>query len=142
MNAFYEEKRLQSLYLSFIMGNIFLKNIQVYSYHGCMDEEKKIGSDYLVNLKIKTDLSLSSKTDKLKHTVDYVSLHKIVKEEMKISAKLLENVTDRIVERILKEHPCVIKASVKVAKKNPPVGGCVDEVAVKSNRKRTGLDLD
>ena len=38
------------------MGKIYLKNIRLYAYHGCMDEEKKIGSDYLVNMKVGADL--------------------------------------------------------------------------------------
>jgi dihydroneopterin aldolase len=35
------------------MGTIKLKNIQTYSYHGCLIEEGKIGSDYSVDLEIK-----------------------------------------------------------------------------------------
>jgi dihydroneopterin aldolase len=125
-----------------IMGEIYLRNIRLYSYHGCMDEEKKIGSDYLVNLKVKTDLSASSKSDNLADTVDYVNLHSIVKEEMDQQSKLLETVADRIINRVLKEHPDVIKASVKVAKKNPPIGGNVEEVAVKRELRRTSLNLN
>ncbi|MEO2099514.1 MAG: dihydroneopterin aldolase, partial [Flavobacteriaceae bacterium] len=107
------------------MGKIYLKNIRLYAYHGCMDEEEKIGSDYVVNIVVNTDLSLSSQTDALKDTVDYVALHTIVKEEMEIRAKLLEHVAQRIIKRILSQFSSVSKASVKVAKKNPPVGGNV-----------------
>ena len=123
-----------------IMGKIYLKKIRLYSYHGCMDEEEKIGSDYVVNLKVKTDLSTSSKSDILADTVDYVSLHSIVKQEMAQRSKLLETVADRIINRVIKEHPAVVKVSVKVAKKNPPIGGNVEEVAVKRELKRTSLD--
>ena len=57
-------------------------------------------------------------------------------------AKLLETVASRIIKRIFKENPVVVKASVKVAKKNPPIGGNVEEVAVKRELKRTSLDLN
>jgi dihydroneopterin aldolase len=124
------------------MGKIYLKNIRLYAYHGCMDEEKKIGSDYVVNIVVDTDINLSSKTDSLKDTVDYVALHTIVKTEMKQRAKLLEHVADRIIKRILMEFPEVNKAKVKVAKKNPPIGGNVEEVAVKREMKRSALSLD
>lgn len=137
-----KEKKKTVFIFVCIMGKIYLRNIRLYSYHGCMDEEKKIGSDYLVNLKVKTDLSASSKSDNLADTVDYVNLHSIVKEEMDQRAKLLETVADRIINRVLKEHPDVIKASVKVAKKNPPIGGNVEEVAVKRELKRTSLNLN
>lgn len=137
-----KEKKKTVFIFVHIMGKIYLKNIRLYSYHGCMDEEKKIGSDYVVNLKVETDLSASSKSDNLADTVDYVNLYSIVKEEMGQRAKLLETVADRIINRVLKEHPDVIKASVKVAKKNPPIGGNVEEVAVKRELRRTSLNLN
>ena len=61
------------------MGFIKLKNIRTFSYHGCLPEESKIGSDYRVDLKIKTDLQQSSQSDDLNDTVDYVQLNRIVK---------------------------------------------------------------
>ena len=64
------------------MGVIKLKNIRTFSYHGCMIEEGKIGSDY---------------------TVDYVHLNKIVTEEMAIRSHLLEHVAKRINIRVLAE---------------------------------------
>lgn len=124
------------------MGKIFLKNIRLYAYHGCMDEEEKIGSDYIVNLTVAADLERSSKSDRLLDTVDYVALHSIVKEEMKIRSKLLEHVAERILLRVMKQHASVKKATVMVSKRNPPIGGNVEEVAVKRVLKRSALDLD
>ena len=123
------------------MGRIYLKNIRLYAFHGCMDEEEKIGSDYVVNLVIDADLNLSSQSDNLKDTVDYVSLHGIVKEEMSIRSKLLEKVADRILKRILKDHREVVLVKVKVAKINPPIGGNVDEVAVERELDRSSINF-
>ena len=123
------------------MGRIYLKNIRLYAFHGCMDEEEKIGSDYVVNLAIDADLNISSHSDDLRDTVDYVSLHAIVKEEMSIRSKLLEKVADRILKRILKDHLSVILVKVKVAKINPPIGGNVDEVAVERELNRSSIDF-
>ena len=123
------------------MGRIYLKNIRLYAFHGCMDEEEKIGSDYVVNLAIDADLNVSSQSDNLKDTVDYVSLHAIVKEEMSIRSKLLEKVADRILKRILKDHRQVILVKVKVAKINPPIGGNVDEVAIERELDRSSIDF-
>ena len=118
------------------MGKIFLNSIRLYAFHGCMDEESRIGSDYIIELEVDTNLSLSSKSDDLSDTVDYVALHAIVEREMKKRANLLENVTNRIGTSILKEHLNVEKVKVKVVKKNPPIGGNVDEVAVQLELKR------
>ena len=107
------------------MGIIKVKNIRVYAYHGCLDEEGKIGSEYRVDLFVKADLKKSAKSDKLSDTVDYVHLNKIVKEEMSVRTKLLETVADKILDRILHELPLVKKVTVDVSKINPPIGGNV-----------------
>jgi len=124
------------------MGKIFLKNIRLYAYHGCLDEEEKIGSDYVVNVVVHTELEKSSFSDELSDTVDYVSLHAIVKEEMAVRAKLLENVADRIIKRIFREHEEVSRARVKVAKQNPPIGGNVEEVAVALELERSAIQFN
>ena len=124
------------------MGKIFLKNIRLYAYHGCLDEEEKIGSDYVVNVVVHTELEKSSFSDELSDTVDYVSLHAIVKEEMAVRAKLLEKVADRIIKRIFREHEEVCRARVKVAKQNPPIGGNVEEVAVALELERSAIQFN
>ncbi|WP_459210227.1 dihydroneopterin aldolase [Aquimarina rhabdastrellae] len=118
------------------MGIIKLQNIKVYAYHGCLVEEKKIGSDYRVDLTIKADLTTSAASDQLSDTVDYVHLNHIVKEEMAIASKLLEHVAERILMRILKELPMVKKATVNVSKINPPIGGNVEMVTIQKSKKR------
>ena len=118
------------------MDKIYLKNIKIYAYHGCLEEEKKIGSDYLVNLIVHADLSLSCESDELKDTVDYVALLDIVKNQMKMRANLLENVADRVVNKIISKFPSVRKAVVKIAKLNPPINGNIDEVVIKREKKR------
>lgn len=112
------------------MGKIILENIRIYSNHGCLDEEALIGSDYLVDLEIDADLSKSMKTDELIDTVDYVHLNKIVKEEVGVRSKLLENVVDRILQRIQNELHTVTYAKVKLSKLNPPIGGDVEKVSI------------
>ena len=124
------------------MDKIYLKNIKVYAYHGCMEEEKKIGSNYLVNLIVHADLSMSCKSDELKDTVDYVALLDIVKKEMKMRSNLLENVADRVVNKIISKFPTVRKAVVKIAKLNPPINGDVDEVVIRREKKREKAKLD
>ena len=107
------------------MGIIKLKNIRTFSYHGCLIEEGKIGSDYTVDLKVKTNLQKSADTDHLLDTVDYVHLNKIVAEEMAIRSHLLEHVAKRINIRVLAEIETAEKTTVWVSKINPPIGGDV-----------------
>lgn len=112
------------------MGKIILENIRIYAYHGCMEEEAKIGTDYFIDLEVETNLEKSIASDELQDTVDYVLLNRIVKEEMKIRSKLIEHVAGRILDRIEKELPMVTKTRIKLAKTNPPIGGDVQKVSV------------
>ena len=113
-----------------MMGKVILKDIRVYAFHGCMEEEELIGSDYIVNLEVETDMHQPANSDLLKDAVDYVQLNTIVKEEMLIRSRLLEHIAQRIIDRILKQFPVVKNVEVKVAKQNPPIGGDVREVCV------------
>ncbi len=119
------------------MGIIEVTNIKVYAYHGCLSEETKIGSDYLVNVSVEADLTKAAASDNLKDTVDYVHINHIVKEEMAIASKLLEHVAERIIKRILLEINIVIEVSVAVSKVNPPIGGDVEKVTVILKSKRS-----
>lgn len=118
------------------MGIIQVNNIKLYAYHGCLEEEAKIGSWYRVAVEVKADLKKSATTDNLKDTVDYVHLNLIVKEEMAIRSKLLEEVAQRILNRFFKEIPLIKKAKIEVAKINPPIGGNVEEVVIILTKKR------
>ncbi|UWX54992.1 dihydroneopterin aldolase [Maribacter litopenaei] len=122
------------------MGTIRVDNIRVYSYHGCLSEETKIGSDYLVNVEVKADLSKAIESDELRDTVDYVHINRIVVEEMGIPSKLLEHVAKRIGNRILGDLSMVKKTTISVAKVNPPINGDVEKVLVKlSFKRKTGF---
>ena len=113
-----------------MMGKVILKDIRIYAFHGCMEEEELIGSDYIVNLEVETNMHQPANSDLLKDAVDYVQLNTIVKEEMLIRSRLLEHIAQRIIDRILKQFPIVKSVEVKVAKQNPPIGGDVREVCV------------
>jgi len=63
------------------VSKISLENIRVYAHHGCLKEERTIGSEYLVGVTVNADLSIASVSDNLSDTIDYVHINHIVKEE-------------------------------------------------------------
>ena len=118
------------------MGKIQVNNIKLYANHGCLNEEAMIGSWYRVDIEVNVDLTKSSISDDLEDTVDYVQLNHIVKEEMVIRSKLLEEVANRILDRFFLELKMIKSATVSVAKLNPPIGGNVQEVVIILTRER------
>jgi dihydroneopterin aldolase len=107
-----------------------VEGIEVYAYHGCMDEEAKLGGKYIVDISVKTDFSKSAETDKLEDTIDYVAIRKIVIEEMAMRSKLIEHVGYRILNRFKNSFSPENKYKIKVRKLNPPIEGTVKEVAI------------
>ena len=119
------------------MGIVRVDNIRLYAYHGCLEEEALIGSDYRVDVSVEADLNKAAATDNLEDTVDYVHIQHIVNEEMKVRSKLLEHVGNRILDRIFNEIPLVSEGTVSVSKLNPPIGGNTEAVTVIINAKRS-----
>ncbi|MCP4976076.1 MAG: dihydroneopterin aldolase [Maribacter sp.] len=119
------------------MGIIKLTNIRTHAHHGCLAEESIIGSEYRVDISLRTDLKKASVSDNLSDTVDYVHINHIVKEEMNIPSKLLEHVAKRIIDRVFSELETVVKTKVSVSKINPPIGGDVEMVTVVLSSERS-----
>lgn len=107
-----------------------VNGIKCYAHHGCLDEEDKIGGNYIVDLKVTTDFLEAADNDDLSKTVDYVILNRIVKEEMAIRSKLIEHVGQRIFNRIHSEVNQIENLMVKIIKISPPINGDVDNVAI------------
>ena len=112
------------------MHKILVEGIKVYAYHGCLEEEGKIGCNYTVDVFMETDFTEAAKTDDLTKTIDYVVVYDIVKKEMAIRSKLIEQVGQRIVDELKKQFSTLKKIKVKVTKLNPPMNGNVEKVSI------------
>lgn len=118
------------------MDRIEVEGIKLFGYHGCLDEEGKIGTDYRVNVTVWSDLSRPAQTDELKDTLDYVIVNRVVKQEMAIRSKLIEHVAQRILDRLFLEMPPLEKAEIKLSKLYPPINGDVESVSVVMTKTR------
>ena len=118
------------------MAVININSIKTYSFIGCMDEEKKIGSEYEINIKISFSCEFKNLNDNLKGTVDYVSVSKVVNDEMKKEHNLLETAVDIIGNKLLSVDDKIESVSVEIKKMNPPIVGKAHFVALKEKFKR------
>ncbi len=109
---------------------IEVNNIKLYCFHGCLEEEAKIGGHYSVDVQVRTDFTTAAEQDDLSKTVDYVAINALVKEEMMIRSKLIEAVGLRIVNRIKGLDMNIYAVRVKVIKHCPPINGDVQNVAI------------
>ena len=113
------------------MGLIQIENIEIFAYHGCFEEEKIIGNNFIVDAWIEADCSKAAKSDKIEDAINYQTVYEIICEEMKIVSDLIENVAQRIINRIYIAFPeGVDKVKIKVSKLNPPLTGQIGRVSV------------
>jgi 7,8-dihydroneopterin aldolase/epimerase/oxygenase len=105
------------------MGIVSLEGLEFFAYHGFYEEEQRIGNRYSIDVSIQTDVSEAAEKDRLKATVNYEVVYKIVADVMKEPAKLLEHVAHRIIVQIKEHFPAVDWVEVSVSKYNPPIGG-------------------
>lgn len=104
-------------------GTVELIGMHFRARHGCLDEERRLGNEFAVDVSAEYEMEPCSKTDDLAKAVDYSVIYDLVKEEMETPSRLLENVAYRIKTRIQSAFPQLESLKVSVIKFNPPVGG-------------------
>ncbi len=117
------------------MGLITVEGIRVFAHHGHLPEEAVLGGHFIVNVWVEADTSEVENTDDLNHTVDYVKIIEIVKEQMAIRADMIEVPAKRIVDAILPLNK-VQKVTVEVEKIAPPIDTTFDKISVTAKGER------
>ncbi len=121
------------------MGIIEIEGMEFYAYHGHYEEEQIVGNRFLIDLKIETNCKKASKTDDINDAVNYQTVYKIIKEQMQIKSHLLENIAQRILDALYEKVEGIDRATIKLSKMNPPMGGKIKKVSVtliKSNSSK------
>ena len=59
------------------MNKIIVEGINVFAYHGCLEEEAKVGTNYTIDVIMETDFSEAAEKDDLSKTIDYVTVFNI-----------------------------------------------------------------
>lgn len=104
-------------------GKIELCGMKFFARHGCLEEERINGNEFVVDLSCRCNLKKACMSDSLEDTVDYGLIYKAVASQMERPSNLLENVAWRILRSVKQACPALEDISVSVSKKNPPVGG-------------------
>lgn len=118
------------IFNKFFMGIISLEGLEFFAYHGYYDEEQKMGNKYSIDIAITADLSRAAQEDRLKLTVNYEEIYKIIADVMKEKHRLLEHIAYKIIEVAKVQFPHIEGVTVSVSKFNPPIGGVCERSRV------------
>jgi dihydroneopterin aldolase len=128
------------------MPKIALEGMRFYGYHGFYPEEQVVGTEFMVDVYIDTNLVRSDPDvkipeDDIQTTLSYETVYQVCKIEMKKPVKLIETLAARILTRLRgqfrnrDDDDALFRLEVKsilvrVSKFHPPLGGRVERAYV------------
>lgn len=101
---------------------IVLKEVRFHAFHGVMPQERKVGADFLLSLRLGYDISKAMQTDDVADTLNYAEVYQLAKQEMEQPSALLEHVAGRIAQTLMQQFPAVKSIDLTLTKQNPPMG--------------------
>ncbi|MDH4101930.1 MAG: dihydroneopterin aldolase [Thermoleophilia bacterium] len=115
---------------------IELSGLVVFGRHGYLEEERRLGQRFLVDLWVDVRGDATA-TDRIEDTVDYRRIAGLVEEIFAGPERLLlEGLTGAIVDGILERFPTVERVRVRVRKPDVILDVPVDFAAVTVERSR------
>ncbi|MEQ8153962.1 MAG: 2-amino-4-hydroxy-6-hydroxymethyldihydropteridine diphosphokinase [Clostridiaceae bacterium] len=120
------------------MDKLYVRDLEVFAFHGVFQEEKKLGQKFLITLELTLDLKKPGRTEELGLSVHYGELsHKVEEEFGRVSYDLIETACNKISEFVLLNYPLVKEIKVSVKKPWAPIHRSLDTVEVEITRKRS-----
>jgi dihydroneopterin aldolase len=115
---------------------IELAGLVVFGHHGYLEEERRLGQRFLVDLWV--DVSeIAAASDRIEDTVDYRRIAGLVREVFTGPERLLlEGLAGAVADRILERFPTVERVRVRVRKPDVVLDPPVDYAAIVVERVR------
>jgi len=114
---------------------IELKGIELFAYHGVLDEERRDGQRFLVDVELDYAAEASASTDRIEDAIDYrdvVSAVVVVSDAR--AYHLLEAFASAVADTLVSRFP-VARARVRVRKPDVALPRPVDHAAVVVERR-------
>ncbi|MBF7096955.1 dihydroneopterin aldolase [Alkalibacter mobilis] len=120
------------------MDSIVLNNMAFFGYHGVLEEEKRLGQKFFVDVKMYLDLALAGSSDDLNETVHYGIAYEKIKEQVEGARyELIEALAENISRVLFETFEKIQKVDVTVRKPQAPVPGIFDHMSVEISRERS-----
>ncbi|MGY3453564.1 dihydroneopterin aldolase [Bradyrhizobium sp. USDA 4353] len=116
---------------------IFIKGVLIHARHGVMEHESEVGQRFVIDLELDTDLSDSSRSDRLADTVSYSDVVETATAAFKdVNYRLLERAAGAVADAILATFARIRAVKVTVHKPHAPIAAIFEDVGVVLTRSR------
>jgi dihydroneopterin aldolase len=115
---------------------IELENLVVFGQHGYLEEERRLGQRFLVDLLVEVSEAAST-SDRIEDTVDYRRLAGVVQDVFGGPSRLLlEGLAGAVADLVLERLDPVVRVRVRVRKPDVVLALPVEHAAVIVERER------
>ena len=115
---------------------IELAGLAVFGHHGYLEEERRLGQRFLVDLWVDID-EIAAASDRIEDTVDYRRIASLVREVFAGPERLLlEGLAGSVADGILERFATAERARVRVRKPDVVLDPPVDYAAIVVERVR------
>ena len=101
---------------------IRIERLRVRAFHGVLPQERQVGGDFVVTLRIGYPWQAAMDTDDVADTLDYAAVYRLVRREMAVPSQLLEHVAGRMSKALLRDFPQITSVDLWLTKVVPPMG--------------------
>ncbi|NMM64791.1 2-amino-4-hydroxy-6-hydroxymethyldihydropteridine diphosphokinase [Clostridium sp. P21] len=117
------------------MDKIYVKDLQVYGFHGVNQQEKDLGQRFVISVELSLNLKEAGESDDLNRTVNYAELCIGIEEEFKKEKyNLIETAAEKLTEFILLKYQIIERVKLNIKKPWAPIGKPVEYAAVEIDR--------
>jgi len=115
---------------------IRLEKLRFRAFHGVLPQERTVGGDFEVTLRIGYPWQQAMESDDVADTLDYAAVYRLVRCEMAVPSQLLEHVVGRIVKALLRDFHRITSIDLWLTKLTPPMGADCEGAGVELHWER------
>lgn len=101
---------------------ILLQGLRFHAYIGVGEQERQVGNDYVLDLRLGYPFADAMLSDEVADTLNYAEVFGAVSKIMQKPAKLLETAAGTIAQELFRRFPKTESIDLKLVKLNPPMG--------------------
>ena len=101
---------------------IRLEKLRFRALHGVLPQERQVGGDFTVTLRIGYPWQAAMETDAVDDTLDHAAVFRLVQRVMVLPSQLLEHVAGSIAKALLRDVPQITSIDLWLTKTCPPMG--------------------
>ncbi|AME09847.1 MULTISPECIES: dihydroneopterin aldolase [Gemella] len=124
-----------------MQSKLFIKNLEVFAYHGLFNEENKLGQKFIFDVECDVNYTKALFSDDMNDSISYASIADIViKTATENTFNLLERLTGEIVKNIFNKFSEVTAIKLEINKPNAPLKYSFDKCGTKLTITRVEFD--